>query len=146
MSEAQKAALNDPRSIEELGERLFDLKDDIDAREERLKELKAERDMIVQTLLPKKMKAGEDNEVNKISIKGRGTIYLQTEIFTYCKSDDRQAMYDWLIEHERSDMVVPYVHPATLKAFAKESMEEGFETPPMLTISSRREARTRKGK
>lgn len=71
----------------------------------------------------------EENEIEKISIDGVGTLYTTLKIYANVKKENKEAFYNWLREHGNEDMVQEYVFPATLNAFAKEQLNEGKPLP-----------------
>lgn len=74
----------------------------------------------------------DENEIEKHSVKGVGTIYLTTKVYAHVKAEDRETFYKWLREHGSGDLIKETVHPQTLNAFAKEQLGEGVKLPDVL--------------
>lgn len=126
-----------------LGKRLFDLKDRKAALENDLKKVDAEITHITTVELSKIM---GDGEIEKFEVKGRGTIYLQDELFVNVLAKDRPALYEALRSSGNADIVKDWVMPGTLKAFCKEQLQGGKPLPAVVKATWVPTARTRKGK
>lgn len=73
----------------------------------------------------------EDNDIDKLSVDGVGTVFLQQKVYASVKADEREAFYEWLRDNGNGDLVKETVHPSTLNAFAKEQLSEGKALPEM---------------
>lgn len=106
------------------------LKDRKDAIKEEEKTINKRLKVLTETELPEHM---EENEIDKVSIDGVGTIFIQQQLYANVKSDDRETLYDNLRETGNEDLIQDYVFPATLKAFCKEQLSNGKPIPEMVT-------------
>lgn len=107
------------------------------ALKDRKEALKAEEKNINQRIreiaeqeLPLHM---EENEIDKISIDGVGTLYVQQQLYVNVRKDDTEALYEDLRSTGNEDLIRDYVFPATLKAFCKEQLENGKPLPEQVT-------------
>jgi len=104
---------------------LMDEKADLEAR---LKSVNGELEPLRKKELPKLM---SDAEIEKITVAGAGTLYLKPDLFVSMAKSDAEGdgegeveppFYDWARQHA-PDLIVEYIHPARLKAWAKEKLE-----------------------
>lgn len=115
-------------NITEAAQRFRALRDDKDALEESIKEVNRELSFLQDRYFPKIL---EDREIEKVSFDGVGTIYTKQEIFVSMvagEKGDEAPFYDWARENEPT-IITPYIHPARLKAWAKERLEMGLNVP-----------------
>jgi len=119
-------------------DQLRTLKETLDGQ---LSAVKTRLSQILENELPALM---EDQEISKFAVDGIGTIFLRTEVYSYVRSDDRPKFYDWLRETGNEGLIVPYVHPATQKAFIKEQLEDGVEFPEFISASFKPKAQIRR--
>jgi hypothetical protein len=122
------------------GKELFALKAKKAKLEEELKKLNIDIERVAVQELGKLM---TDAEVEKVSIKGKGTVYLSDELYASVLKDDRPAMYEWLRKNKCGDIIVDYVFPQTLTAFAKERLQAGKPLPDQLKATYIPTAKTR---
>lgn len=108
---------------------LYRLKAEKDRLEEELKSVNKQITKLSDTDIPEYM---DENEIEKISVEGVGTLFLTTKIYANVKSENKEAFYDWLRETGNGALVQEYVFPASLKAFAKEQLGEGKPLPEIL--------------
>ncbi len=87
-----------------------------------------------------------DAEVEKITIKGKGTLYLADELYASVLKDDRPALYDWMRKNKHGALIQDYIFPQTLTAFAKEQLGAGKPLPDVLKATYIPTAKTRAGK
>ena len=113
----------------ELAKEAGDLKEKKTDLEAKLKAVGQRLSQILDHELPEIM---EDQEVPKFSVDGIGTIFLRTEVYSNVRKDDRETFYSWLRENGHEDLIVPWVFPATQKAFIKEQLNEGNPLPEFL--------------
>jgi hypothetical protein len=90
--------------------------------EKRVKELTTE-------VIPQMM---DENDVEKFTIEGVGTIYVSTEVYAYVKKEDEAQFFAWLRENGNGDIIREYVFPKTLQSFAKEQLGNGVDLPEFL--------------
>lgn len=144
--------MSDPSAeIAALAKRLFDLKADKKILEDRLKEVNLAIEDVANYKLPQMM---DDAEISKQTIAGFGTIYRTQKVIAYCDAADREKFYAWLRDKGHGDMVIDYVFPQTVNAFAKEQMaKRGNEYFPdvlkvslLQTVGTRRDAASDMGR
>ncbi len=110
------------RQFRELRDRKDELKALVTDNNKALKDL-------AEAILPEYM---EENEIDKITIEGAGTVYVKQELYASVLASDREALYEWLRETGNEDLVKDWVFPATLTAFCKEQLENGKPVPEMV--------------
>lgn len=117
--------------------RMRELMDEKDRLEEALKAVNGELEPLRKQHLPKMM---SDAEIDKIAVAGAGTLYLKPDLFvSMAKAGETDAtqeppFYDWA-RHNAPDIVVEYIHPARLKSWAKEKLENGEPLPNSLNAT-----------
>lgn len=84
-----------------------------------------------------------DSEIEKITIKGKGTVYISDELYASVKKDDRPKLYEWLRGKGHGALIQDYVFPQTLTAFAKEQLGKGEALPDVMTAAYVPTAKTR---
>lgn len=125
------------------GKELFALKAKKKKIEEQLTAVNKEIERVAVAELGKLM---TDAEVEKVTIKGKGTLYLSDELYASVLKDDRPALYDWMRKNGCADLVQDYVFPQTLTAFAKERLAAGKPLPEVLKAAYVPTGKTRAGK
>lgn len=115
-----------------LAKRLRELKDRKDVLAEGLKAVEAEIKDVAEVKLPAAM---DDNEVERFTIEGVGSVYQQVKVYAYVKKDDTEKFHTWLRESGHGDLIRDYVFPQTLSSFAKELIEEGGEVPDFINAA-----------
>ena len=113
-------------TLTDLANELSDLKLKKTAAEAEVKSLNKQIIAIAVGKLPELM---SELEIPKFVIENVGTFYLQDKLEIQVLADDRSITYAWLREHGHQDLVVDYVWPRTLSAWAKEQLNEGQELP-----------------
>ena len=108
---------------------LRDLKDKKEALEDELKGVNAQIRALAEHKIPEYM---SENEIEKFSVTGAGTVYVTQKVYANVKADNREAFFQWLREHGSGDLIKETVHPSTLNAFAKEQLTEGKDIPDVL--------------
>jgi len=109
--------------LRELTDRKQALAEEEKAINKRLKVLK-------ETELPEYM---EEQELEKVTVDGVGTIFVQQQMYASVKAEDRPAFYEWLKETGNEDMITEWVFPQSVKAFCKEQLENGKPIPDMVS-------------
>lgn len=109
-----------------LARRFRELKDRKDSLQSELKECDEELQRIETELLPQAM---DENDIEKFTVDGVGTIYTQMKVYAYVKKDNEAEFHQWLRDEGHGDLIKAYVFPATLSAFAKEQLEQGNDLP-----------------
>lgn len=113
-------------------QRLRELTDRKDSLEGELKEVEQELKLLKTDVLPRIM---DDNEIEKFTVDGVGTIYTQVRVLAYVKKEDEAQFHSWLRENGHGDLIREYVFPATLSSFAKEQLESGVELPAFFSAA-----------
>ncbi len=108
-------------------QRLRVLKDSKEDLENQLKVINKEARELQERVIPRLM---EDGEIEKLTVEKAGTVYIKQELYvSMTKAEGEEApFYDWARTHA-PDLIVEYIHPARLKAWAKETLEEGKPLP-----------------
>lgn len=102
-----------------------------------LKEMIAEAEAVVKTMksafddlrlkaIPGKL---EDMGLDNVKIKGVGRISVTTDAYVSVVSGKKEALFDWLKEHDQESLITEVVNSSTLKAWYKEQIKEGNEVP-----------------
>lgn len=104
-------------------------KDRKEVLEAELKELNKGIRELAEQRIPTYM---DDNEIEKLSVEGVGTIFLTTKVYANVKAEDREKFFTWLRENGNGDLIKEVVHPQTLNAFAKEQLGNGVSLPDVL--------------
>lgn len=100
------------------------LKDKKKRVEDQLKALNIDIMQMENVTLPKLM---EDNDIENYKVAGVGTIYLSTEVYANVLKEDRPKLYAWMRQKGHGDMVVDWVFPQSLTAFAKGQLTDQAE-------------------
>ena len=133
--QARKVAPEKAALVMKMAQEMAELKDRIDSGSALLKELKFRYELIRKDELPDAMQ-----EAGMVAATGKGSftladgrkIFLQTDMHVHLTKADKPAFYEWLKENGHKDLIVPHVHPATLKAFCKEQVSEGNKLPDVI--------------
>lgn len=115
-----------------MAEEMERLKASTDDLKESLKEQQGRYDQLRKTLIPEEMqRVGLVNAAGKgkFTLSSGATISLRGDLFCGYKKEDEEAVFEWLSENGHGRLIKPGVHHTTLRAFAKEQMEEGKELP-----------------
>lgn len=122
-------------------QRFRELKDRKDSLESEMKEITQELEVLTKEVLPSAM---DENEVEKFTVDGVGTIFTQMKVYAYVKKENEEKFHDWLREKGHGDLIKAYVFPATLAAFAKEQLEAGVELPDFIPAVKQEVAQLRR--
>jgi hypothetical protein len=114
-------------TIVQKAKRMRWLMDEKDRLEAELKSVNGELEPLRKFELPKLL---SDAEIEKITVAGAGTLYTKPDVFVSMVKDEsgEPPFYAWARQHA-SDLIVPYIHPARLKSWAKEKLEGGEPLP-----------------
>jgi len=116
--------MSDP--LTEMVKQLRTLKDEKEQLAAREKEINKSIRSLTEQQIPEYM---DDNEIEKVSVEGVGTVFLQTKVYANVKAENKEAFYEWLRETGNEALIKEYVFPATLNAFAKEQLGNGVALP-----------------
>ena len=119
-------------SIADYAKELYDLRAEKDQLEDRLKELNHRKNELERDLIPSMM---DDLEQDKVTITGIGTIYLRPDLFANYVKDDEEEVFKWLRENGHGDIIKPTIHYSTLRAWAKEQLENNGAVPTQLRVT-----------
>lgn len=101
------------------------------ALEERVKQIKLQKDDLESNIIPKLM---ERAEIEKVSFQGLGTLYLRTEPKCSVLVEDKPKFFAWLKENGHEDILKEDVHHQTLNSWAKEILEAGSPVPEYVKV------------
>ena len=113
--------------IHKLAIEMRQLQDRKDAQMEALSETNKRLDEIRVKLIPDAM---VDADIRTITFEGLGRVQLAMDLYASIK--DKEAGYAWLTEHGYDGLIVPYVHPSTMKSAFKKALQQGQEFPEEL--------------
>lgn len=119
-------AKNPKQQITLLGKKLFELKRNKKELEAQVSGINKQIIQLATIDLPKLM---EDSEIQNVQFKGMGTMYLADELFMQVKKEDRPKLFKWMRKHGHGDLIVDWVFPRTLSAWAKEQLANGDPLP-----------------
>lgn len=87
-----------------------------------LDELNSEYDKLRKKTVPD---LAQEQEIRTITIEGVGRMQLTGDCYASIPADQADAAYAWFRENNYGDLIKETVHSATLKAWAKEMIEQG---------------------
>lgn len=125
----------------ELAKEASGLKEQSQTLEAQKKAVDKRLKQILEEELPEIM---SDEEIQNFKVEGVGTVFLKTDVYSYVRADDKGTFYEWLIANGHEGLIVPYVHPATQKAFVKEQLNEGLPLPDFVNASFVEKAQIRR--
>lgn len=129
--------------IVEEGKKLAKLRGQKEKLEAQLKVVQEQITNLQVAVIPQLM---EDAEVDKITLKGIGTMFVQQKMYVGLLSDDRPTAYKWLRENGHGELIKDWVFPQTLTAFAKEQIEGGKPLPDFFKATFQPTATIRRSK
>jgi uncharacterized radical SAM superfamily Fe-S cluster-containing enzyme len=74
----------------------------------------------------------ENLETDEFNVPDVARVELRQEVYVHVNKDDTQKFHDWLKTEGHGDLVIPYVFPATLKAFAGEQLAQNVALPDFM--------------
>lgn len=104
-------------------------KDRKDALDAELKEVNKTIRTLAEQKIPEYM---DDNDIEKATVEGVGTVYLSTKVYANVRAENKDAFYAWLRETGNAALIKEYVFPSTLNAFVKEQLGNGVALPDVL--------------
>lgn len=131
---------DDRKTIQRMGKQLFELKARKADLEAEVKETNAKIARLQAELAEVMLNA----EVDKISLRGLGTVYVGDDFYIGVLKENREAANEWLRANGHGDIIVEYVFPQTLTAFGREMLEKGEALPEIFKITSTSVAKTRR--
>lgn len=119
-------------TLTDLAKELADLK----ARKTEVEaEVKSLNKQIIAVAVGKMPELMRDLEIPKFVVEGIGTFYLQDKLEVNVLADDREEVYAWCRENGHEALIVNYIWPGTLKAWAKDQLMEGQPLPDKMTAT-----------
>lgn len=73
--------------------------------------------------------AMENEGIEKISIAGIGTVYLQSDMYVSMVAERKEEAYKWLEDMGNGDLIKPTVNSSSLSALIKGMVKDGVEVP-----------------
>jgi len=113
-------------TLTNLAKELADLKKQKTDAEALVKSLNKQIIAVAVGKMPELMR---DLEIPKFVVDGIGTFYLQDKLEVSVLAEDRAEVYAWCENHGHKDLIVSYIWPKTLNAWAKEQLTEGQPLP-----------------
>lgn len=113
-------------NLEELATAMKDTRELLDEKKAESSILQKQWDSLRKKWIPKKM---EELGIESVRITGVGTVSERTDAYCSVPAKNKQALYEWLEEHDHSDLITDTVNSSTLKAFIKEQILLGNEIP-----------------
>ena len=113
-------------SITEIANQMAQVKAELEAQKKATTVLQKQFDELRKVELPEAM---EEAGLERVTIKGLGTVSLRTDAYASIKAGKTPDAYQWLSENGHSALVKEYVQPSTLKAFLKEQFGNGELLP-----------------
>jgi hypothetical protein len=86
----------------------------------------------------------ELNNITSMKVNGVGTCYVAADIYPSVK--DETALFAFLRKNEAASLIKETVHPATLKAYVKEQIENTNTIPDGVEVFPKNKVRIRVGK
>lgn len=121
--------------------RLQDIRQEIADVEGKLALLKASKSELEGTTIPQMM---EDAEIDKMSIQGVGTLYLEQKVHVSILKADSEKFFAFLTERGEDSIITRSVHHKTLSAWGKEMLAKQLPLPEYLKVYPQQVARIRK--
>ncbi len=121
----------------QLATKLRQLKDNKSALESEAKDLGRQIAKLEDHDIPELM---DENEIQKMTIKGVGTLFTRSELKVGLNVADQEEGFAFLIENGAESLIKPSVHHSTLKAWAKERLEGGKTLPEIFHAYAFRKA------
>jgi hypothetical protein len=120
-----------------MSNRLVSLVYDLAAAKQRKAELAEqtkELNKLIQKLSEKDIpEYMDENEIEKLSVEGVGTVFIQNKVYANVKVADKPKFFAWLRENDNQDLIKEDVNAKTLGVFAKEQLEAGTELPEFIS-------------
>ncbi len=98
-------------------------KKDLEAR------VKTVNKQIIAVAVGKMPELMRELEIPKFVVEDVGTFYLQNQLEVSVLAEDRDEVYAWCRENGHDALIVNYIWPRTLNAWAKDQLTEGQPLP-----------------
>lgn len=118
-----------------LGQRLEQLRAEMDELDAKKKALTADYDLIRKTRLPDAMRVAGmvRNEKGSFTLASGAKVSLRTDLHVGVKTEDKNKLFAWLREEGDESLISETVHPQTLKAHCKSLVKDGRALPQFIT-------------
>jgi len=116
----------------ELADAIYNLNKEKVEYENKIKSLNVFLDVIQIEIIPDRL--AEDG-MRGVPLADGSRIELRPNAYCSTRKDMKQALFNWLSEHDFDDLITEVVNPSTLKSFIKEQLEEGNPVPPDEIVS-----------
>ncbi len=113
-------------TLTNLAKELAILKADKTKLEAQVKSLNKQIIAISVGKLPELM---QELDIPKFVVEDVGTFYIQNRLEVSVLAEDRESIYAWCKEEGHGALVVEYIWPRTLNAWAKDQLTEGQPLP-----------------
>jgi len=71
----------------------------------------------------------EEMEVEQQTVTGVGRINIRADIWCSVKKGSKDALHEWMREHDMEDLIVEGINSSTLKAWVKEQTKKAQAVP-----------------
>jgi len=115
--------------LNELAEKMADIRAKLDILKEEKATLEKEYDRLRLGEIPECMDA---EGIGNITLEGIGRITLTSDVYASIPATMREDAYDWLDANGHGGIIKPTVNAGTLKALIKKMMKDGVQIPPEL--------------
>lgn len=116
----------DEFTIQELAAGLKKIKGSVEGLGKQKTELQKIYDYLSIEVIPDRM---DEEDVTSMKITGVGRLQTRGDIRCTVPAKNKEALQQWLIDHNHGSMIAPTVNASSLKAFVREMMKEGKEYP-----------------
>lgn len=73
--------------------------------------------------------AMDAEDIEKVSISGVGTVYLQSDMYVSMVPERREEMYEWLRNTGNGDLIKPTVNGSSLTSLVRNMIKDGATVP-----------------
>jgi len=122
-------------------QQIFDLKDEIAAKEKQFKAWKDKRKAQIEAIEQAFHAELEETGVDSMKIKGVGTVYTEPKVMPSVVEGGWDQLHNWIIENDRLDILQKRLNA---KAISDE-MDAGYDLPPGVKVHIEEQLRARRG-
>lgn len=129
MTEEERQALTahyEKLSYKELADEFKRLQDEKDELKRKTATITAAFDLLTTEVIPEKLM---EDGFKHVALADGGRIEIRPQAYCSTRAGQREALFNWLQEHEFDDLITEVVNPSTLKSFIKEQMDQGNPVP-----------------
>jgi hypothetical protein len=125
----EKEKITNPTDAVKLMSELYFLKEELaDRAKSPLEKL---YDTLRFTTVPNVM---DGQDLTTLGVEGVGKVHLQDDVTV--KTEDKEALFKWLTDHELEDMITEQVNAQTLAAFVRKRIREAAEKKEIADLPS----------